>query len=331
MSKEIVTMDCKPITWTAKQIIKMMDNKTARFDSYVQRSLVWDLERKSLLIHSMIIGAPIPALFCVKTQDKTYSFLDGKQRCNAFWSYVKGQYQLQDIPEIVYNDGTTEDINGRFFSGLSEEMQDNILSYSVSLKFFDDLTDEQISEIFFRINHGKQMSAIEASRARCKALPQVQIITKHPVFDHMTDKARARYTDEDIVIKCMAMLDMNEPCLDTKEIRPYMEQLEITPEKRSKIFDIFTNIKTMHDEMIEDGANTPAKRIYVKTHMISIVPFVAKHGKQTEFFQKFYSGERMSISAKYNNNATCGVGHPQNVRARMDALEEEYQKFKKSK
>ena len=93
MAKEIVTMDCKPITWTAKQIIKMMDNKTARFDSYVQRSLVWDLERKSLLIHSMIIGAPIPALFCVKTQDKTYSFLDGKQRCNAFWSYVKGQYQ----------------------------------------------------------------------------------------------------------------------------------------------------------------------------------------------------------------------------------------------
>lgn len=329
MTKEIVSLECKPISWSAKQIVKMMDNKTARFDSFIQRSLVWDVPRKSLLIHSMITGAPIPSLYACKAENKTYSFLDGKQRCNAIWSYVKGQYTLQDVPEIMYTDGSSEDINGRYFSGLTEDMQDAILSYIITVKFFEDLTDEQISEIFFRINNGKAMSAIEAARARCKALTQVQVITKHPVFDFLSEKARARYTDEDIVIKSMAMLEMDEPCLDTKAIRPFMENLDVNKAKRSKMFDIFTNIQKMHDEMIENEAGTPAKRLYVKTHFLSIIPFVAEHGKQTEFLQHFFSGERMTISKKYNDNATAGVGHAPSVKARMEAIEAEWKRFKK--
>ena len=329
MGKQIVGFERKSIAWNCNQVAKMMDSTTIRFDNACQRGLVWDLQRKSLLIHSLIIGMPVPPMFAVRGKDKVYDFLDGKQRCNAIRDYIKGVYSLKEVPLIEYDDGTTEDINGMFFSGLSEEMQDNIKSYTLNINYFDDLDEEQQEELFYRLNNGQSLTAIEKSRVKCPALPDVQVLGHHPVFDFLTDKARARYADEDLVVKCFALLDMEEPCLDTKAVRPFMEQLEIDKARHDMMYKVFNNIKKMHDEMVADGAGTPAKRLYVKTHFISIIPFVAENGKQTKFLQKFFSGERMSISQKYNDHATAGIGHAPQVKARLEAIEEEWKKFKK--
>ena len=336
MSKEIATWGQKHITWNAKQIVKMIDNNTARFDSAYQRTYVWDLERKSMMIHSMIMQIPTEPLWAAHgTETRVYDFMDGKQRCNAIRDYIKGTYALKDVPPIQYRDVKTgnllddeDDVNGKFFSELSEEMQDNILSYQFSVNYFDDIDEESQEDFFVRINRGKVLSAIELSRVKCASLPDIQKLTYHPLFDFISEKARKRYTDEDIIVKCFAMVKMDIPCLDTKAIRPFMETLEISKDEYSKMQDVFTTIKTMHDEMEENEAGAVAKRLYVKTHLISIIPFVMEHGKQTKFLQKFFSGERMSISQKYNDNATAGVGHAPAVKARLDAIETEWRKFK---
>lgn len=338
MAIEIAAWDKKNITWTAKQIIKMIDNTSARFDSSYQRTFVWTKEQKSLMIHSMIMGIPTEPLWAARgTTTKIYDFMDGKQRCNAIRDYVKGIYSLENVPPVQYRDVETGnilddydvDINGKFFSDLTEEMQDNILSYVFTINYFDDIDEENQEEFFSRINRGKALSAIELSRVKCPALPDVQVLGHHPVFDFLTDKARARYADEDLVVKCFALLDMDEPCLDTKVIRPFMEHLEIDKARHDLMYKVFDNIKKMHDEMVEAEAGTPAKRLYVKTHFISIIPFVAEHGKQTKFLQKFFSDGRMSISQKYNDNSTAGVGHVPQVRARLEAINEEWRKFHK--
>ena len=335
MAKEIATWDKKNITWTAKQIVKMIDNGTARFDSCYQRTYVWDVQHKSLMIHSMIMGIPtVPIWAAHGSESRTYEFMDGKQRCNAISDYIKGKYALRNVPPVTYRDAQTGDlledevdVNGLYFTSLPEDMQDNILSYQLSVNYFDDIEEDSQEEFFSRINQGKALSAIELSRVRCNALPQIKVLGHHPVYDFLTDKARARYTDEDLVTKSFAILNMETPCLDTKEIRPFMEKLVINKADHDKMWKIYDNIKKMHDEMIENEAGTPAKRLYVKTHFLSIIPFVAEYGKQTEFLQHFFSGERMTISKKYNDNATAGVGHAPAVKARLDAIEAEWKKF----
>ena len=42
------------INWTAKTLCNQMSKSKINFDCAVQRGLVWDSSRKSLLIHSMI-------------------------------------------------------------------------------------------------------------------------------------------------------------------------------------------------------------------------------------------------------------------------------------
>ena len=44
------------INWTAKALTNQMEKGKVNYDNAVQRNLVWDVEKKSLLIHSMIYG-----------------------------------------------------------------------------------------------------------------------------------------------------------------------------------------------------------------------------------------------------------------------------------
>ena len=63
------------ITWSVKQVVKMIGNGKITFENSVQRGFVWNKSRQSLLIHSIITGYPIPPCFCRKGEDGIYDML----------------------------------------------------------------------------------------------------------------------------------------------------------------------------------------------------------------------------------------------------------------
>ena len=237
---EIMTIDRKTVQLTAAQLTKKMENGKATFDNAVQRTLVWTKEQSSLLIHSLIINNPVPPFYATKTPDGVYDFLDGKQRSNAIYLFLNDGYELTDIPPVLYDDGTELDINGFLFSNLPEDIQEAIKGYSLSIVGLDDLTEEQEADIFYRLNNGKALSKIEQMRAICPSIKKVQDIAQHPIFElATTEKSRQRYVDEDLVIKSLAMLHMETPCLDVKAIRPYGETLEISEDEAAELKEIY--------------------------------------------------------------------------------------------
>ena len=227
------------INWNARQLAKMAQNGSIRFDNAVQRGLVWDDKRKSLLIHSLLIGYPIQPFYAAKNEDG-YDMLDGKQRTNAIVDFLNGRFELTDVPEVeVENeDSTTDmvDINTLHFDELEEALRGEIASYSLTVYYFDGITDDEISEMFFRLNNGKPLSAIELTRARAKSMDMIREIGQHELFrSALTEKAMARYTNEDIVIKSYAMLHEREPSMETKVIRPLMADADITEKDRQQL------------------------------------------------------------------------------------------------
>lgn len=65
------------IQWSGKQLFKKVMSGDVLFDCTVQRGYVWDTSRKSLLIHSMIEGYPVPAVFFARREDGKFDALDG--------------------------------------------------------------------------------------------------------------------------------------------------------------------------------------------------------------------------------------------------------------
>lgn len=324
------------ITWNARQLTKMVQKGSITFDNAVQRGLVWDVQRKSLLIHSMIVGYPIPAFYAVKNGD-CYDMLDGKQRINAIADFISGKFELTDVPDVESEneDGTTDlvDISTLHFDEMEEALQDEISNYSLTIYYFDQITEDEISEMFFRLNNGKSLSAFELSRAKAKSMDAIKQIGSHELFKSaLTEKAMSRYANEEIVVKSYAVLHEEAPSLETKYIRPLIMEVEITEQDQKQLKAIYDRILAVHG-LIEDAKT--AKRLLTRTHLISIVPIVAKslqEGKSDRqmagWAAEFFSGRRSaSVSDIYNYNAGSGSAKKESVRKRLDEVEKHYQKY----
>ncbi len=339
------------IQWSAKQLTKSIEKGTITFDNAVQRCYVWDNDRKSLLIHSMLEGFPIPAFFAAK-DEKGYSMLDGKQRSEAISSFLNNQYFLSNLPEVVAEvtiqtaEGekeTTEeltDINGCYFSDLSEELQDRIKDYSLTVYYFDGITDEEINEMFFRLNNGKPLSAIELTRVKAKSLSTIKDIAKHEIFTStLTEKAINKYTNEDIVIKSWAILTQDNPNLETKNIRPLIESANITEEQAenlkvvySRLFEVYTALTATEDKQDKKIA----KRITTRTHLISLIPIISKQINNstwdtvqfTNWTRYFFNGKKSAtINEEYNEAARSASGKTENVKKRLEVIAADFTKY----
>ena len=328
------------IQWSGKQLAKSIEKGTINFDNAVQRTLVWDDNRKSLLIHSMIEGYPIPAFFAAKDENGIYSMLDGRQRSDAVYKYINNQFELANVPEITLESGDTLDINGMAFANLPEEVQDRIRDYSLTVYYFDGITDEEINEMFFRLNNGKPLSAIELTRVKARSIEKIKEIGKHDIFTStLTEKSINKYTNEDIVIKSWAVLNSESPNFETKNIRPLIEQAEITDEHQDQIVAVYDKVLAVYTLLSGTGDKQDskvAKRLITRTHLISIVPTIA-HLVETEewnieqfsaWVRHFFSGKKSAtISEVYNEAAKSGSGKPENVKRRLEAIKDSFKRF----
>lgn len=334
------------ISWNARQLSKMIEKGSITFDSAVQRGLVWDNDRKSLLIHSMMTGFPIPAMYAAKdTETKILSMLDGKQRSNAISDFLHGRFTLSNVPEVVLEDGTEVDVNGMYFSGLCEELQDIISNYSLTIYYFEDITDDEIAELFYRLNNGRALSNIERVRAVSKSFKTIQELKKHELFTTaLTEKAFEKYVPDELVIKSYIMLTFDKPCLDAKVTNPTMMNAILTDQDINIMNGVFNRILNTYKTIIADDSPETgklskriAKRLLTRTHMLSIMPIVKKSlidrvpdDVFVLWVKNFFCGSRSATKYdEYNSRCTAGSGHAETIKVRLDVIKKDYNKFMK--
>jgi len=329
------------IAWSVKQIAKSIEKGTIVFDNAVQRSLVWDNNRKSLLIHSVLEDYPVPPFYSAKI-DGIYSMLDGKQRLNALVDFVNGKFELSNLPEIAFDDEEEPEINinGLDFAGLPEDFQIKILGFYPTLYYYEDITDDEINEMFFRLNNGKPLTAIELTRVKAKSMEKIKELSKHELFTStLTEKAINKYTNEDITIKSWAILYTEEPNLETKSIRPLIEQAEITDEQAdnlkavySKLLEVYSTLTATEDKQ----DNKIAKRIITRTHLVSLIPIISKQinnstwdtNQFTEWVRHFFNGTKSAtIDNNYNESARSGSGKTEAIKTRLEAITADFNRF----
>ena len=318
------------INWNARQLVKMCMNGSITFDNAVQRGYVWDIKRKSLLIDSMIQGYPVPAFYAKRGADKVFDMLDGKQRSEAICGYLNREYTLE---------GVSEKYEGKYFDELPEEVQDDIISYSLTVYYFEDITDEEVNEMFYRLNNGKALTTIELTRVKVKSFDKLKELAAHEIF---TDALKAsqinRYTNEDIVIKALVMLNVDKPSLKNDFIRPWIIGNEITDEMAEDAANALAMLHAAHNELIMGGFVKQAKKLYTRTHLISFVPYALKAHRCgmsansfAEVVRHFFkpSARGVSVSAAYNTNCSSSSNSQYSVEIRNRELRAHCEKYLK--
>lgn len=165
------------LSWTIANIEKMnRDRKVLSFDHPIQRSEVWTNSQKSLLIHSMLANYPIPNIYVLREDSEqvdekkkpvfNYSVMDGKQRLTSTLSFLWGEFPLDDnIPNVIVED-TEYEISGKYFCDLDEPVQYEIKRYKFEIIAFEECTNREIEEVFFRLNNSTALTKSQIAKAK---------------------------------------------------------------------------------------------------------------------------------------------------------------------
>jgi len=114
-----------------------------------QRREVWKLRGKSFLIDSILRGVPIPQFFIrqivlPREMRTVREVVDGQQRLTSIFGYIQGDFTVLPMHKnkysrIIYNE-------------LPEDVQQEFLSYPLSVNRLEGTSDADVIEIFRRIN-----------------------------------------------------------------------------------------------------------------------------------------------------------------------------------
>ena len=351
----MATLNRANITWNAKQIAKMANNGTLRFDNIIQRSYVWEQTRKSELIHSMIEGYPVPAFYARRVDGKVYDFLDGKQRINAIRGFIGGEYALMGIAnvEVVNDDGSTEemDLNGMKFDDLPEQVQDAIKDYYFTIYYYENITPEQIRTMFKKLNNGKPLSTKERNIANCTDIVTVTDIGSHPLFsDILTQKGIDGRKQLPMVMKVYMMLNdfIENVSFESKPFNEVMQDTKMTEAQKEEIIAVLNRYHMIYNHVAEVEDKKMAKFIQKKmateVHMISLMPFIKKSinesvnpdllvGFMKEIFCKNISadgkidGSYYVVSPEYDTACKSGSAKNASIIRRNDELQKAWDRY----
>lgn len=114
-----------------------------------QRNNVWPSAAKAYLIDTILEDKPIPIIFIrrelsAQTGQHTYSIIDGQQRLRAIFQFLDNRLRLTQSKGRSYF--------RKNFRELSLEQQARILDYDLIVEELSGYPDEQVDDMFARIN-----------------------------------------------------------------------------------------------------------------------------------------------------------------------------------
>jgi hypothetical protein len=303
-------------TMSAKGIFR--DREKFNFNNVIQRGDVWNNQKRSLLIHSMLADFPIPAIFAQDAENQLH-VMDGKQRLTTIIRFLNDEFSLhENTPEFQ-----GKEIAGLKFSELEEEKQDRIKDFSFLIYYFRNMTEKERDEMFLRLNNGKSLSKIELVRVEAgqEFMEYVRELSKNPFFMNcnITDLARAKFTDEEIVLQCILMATEDgvnglsgSALSETVNI---IKQQGLTADEKENIEQTIEFLNVAFVEKVK----------FLKKVNIPIIFYIALHNREnmnaTDFafaMQEFFKNP----SEEYREACSAGSAKAENVAIRVQELED---------
>lgn len=205
--------DLQVKTRALSSLLKDIAKNKYDFNHPLQRqSGQWNKLSMSKLIDSAIRLYPIYPTLVVDNGDDAYGVIDGKQRLTIFTSYANNEFALHKSLSPVDIDGTEYEIAGKKFDKLDEEVKERFKSREFQLYIMTNATENDIREIFARINSSKgltntQKRTVVESEELAKVVFELK---SHPVFTKITTPTqRKKDEDKDIVRQVLMLSEMS--------------------------------------------------------------------------------------------------------------------------
>lgn len=323
------------------------EKKVLSFDHPIQRkSEQWSDTQKSLLIHSMLANYPVPNIYVLREDSQeldeknkpvfNYFVMDGKQRLTSVLSYIWGEFPLdENIPAIIIEDVEYQ-IAGKYFCDLEEPVQYEIKRYKFDIIAFEECSNREIEEIFFRLNNSTPLTKSQVAKAKVGVeiaeLINGLLTSKFFTVSCNFSKAQLKASDDQkVLIQSMMLLDTNN--IPDFELKDFSENsiLEYSESIRGTYTDKQSNILKSAIQYLTDAF--PEKNKQLRKISIPTLVYMADIAEDKEikpmYFRQWFEffTEEDELMEDYKTFCSTGSTKLEKVQGRLAVMTKSFCKY----
>ncbi|MFM1704146.1 DUF262 domain-containing protein [Aeromonas salmonicida] len=197
---------------------------------YQRNGDVWTLEKKQLLIDSIINRYDIPKIYFHKFERsearKTgheYAIIDGRQRLEAIWQFIDGKFALRE--DITYLRDPSIRIGGLTYNDLNSKhskIKNRFDSTNLPIVVIETDDIELIEDMFSRLNEASPLNAAEKRNAYGgDVVAAINKISKKDFFKQKVKFSNRRYQHKEVAVRLLFLqhcLESMPRLYDTKKV-----------------------------------------------------------------------------------------------------------------
>ncbi len=197
-----------PRTWPVFSV----NTRRAKIDPRppYQRGLVWSRSKKQTFIDSMLRDFDIPKLYLRRIVDTSSQYewevVDGQQRLTSIWEFLRNEYPISTDADPVGE----HEIKGLIFDDLHSDVQEQLQGYDLSIVELEDADDQEIEEMFLRLQDGVPLNAAEKRNAISGNIRDFvrNTASAHQLMTNSLPFPNRRYSHDEIVAQ-MLLIELN--------------------------------------------------------------------------------------------------------------------------
>lgn len=235
--------------------------KKYNFDPACQRKSVWDEERESFLIDSIMKNFSIPPIFLhQKINDDTgktiYDVIDGKQRLNSIIKFIENKISLPDnFSDDTFGDEALNGLKFEDFNNVSPEYKKNFWRYNIPVEYIDTEDEETVNAVFDRLNrNGVPLNPQELRNAEFNKTNLMKLINDLSIQNFWKDRFQnpTRMEDKEFISELiLVILENNIFNANPKDIdKLYKKYKDINEENTKSVITEF-NLVTENLDLLE--------------------------------------------------------------------------------
>jgi len=275
-----LTSQPKPISWL------LLEKDLFEVDKTYQREEIWTVDMAQYLIDTILRKYDIGKIY-IQVREGKYFIIDGQQRLKAIWDFADNKFPLS-------NKYSPPELSGKFYKDLPEKVRENFRSFSVTLVFIRGFSDEEIRDLFRRINSGIPLNTAEKLNAYPGSIvPTVRKLSEHPFFEKITYLKPTRYRYLHVSAQLLMLEKNGITDISPKALFTFFEQnknLDTNSQTYRSVVKTLNYLeKAFNERMRELGKPSWIITLYLLTsYLLKNYVMSGKEGTLKNFFINFY-------------------------------------------
>lgn len=253
-------MKIRIANWKVKTLNSKMD-KINPAPQY-QRTSVWSISKKKLLIDSMLRGYDLPKFYLRATPNDPlyeYEITDGQQRIRAIWEFMSSDTNMKySLDRTIIKSINIQNLEYSTLGVLKDEFD----NYELNIAIIDETTPEEIRSLFARLQMGAQLNQVELRHAMASNIGAsiFSIVETHPFFKKCKISA-TRFKHQDYLdhVLCIAYNDGTADVRAKNIEKLYKDFADVTSnvfseylKKTNRILDMMDKINVLSTGMFKN-------------------------------------------------------------------------------